>query len=56
MWTNFFDYGLQPPLGLLRADLHRPPFRDGLEEVLGAVVCDPPYGVSHQLCNSGGSD
>lgn len=33
------------PVGLVRTDLHRPPFRDGLEEVLDAIVCDPPYGV-----------
>lgn len=29
----------------MRADLHRLPFRPGLEEVLDAIVCDPPYGV-----------
>ncbi|KAL4439704.1 hypothetical protein ABPG75_002705 [Micractinium tetrahymenae] len=45
VWTNFRDYGLPPPLGLLRCDLHTAPFRDGLEEVLDAIVCDPPYGV-----------
>lgn len=45
VWTNFRDYGLPPPLGLLRCDLHTAPFRTGLEEVLDAIVCDPPYGV-----------
>jgi tRNA (guanine10-N2)-methyltransferase len=30
-WSNFQSYGLPPPVGLLRADAHRPPFRDGLE-------------------------
>ncbi|KAI3434388.1 hypothetical protein D9Q98_002466 [Chlorella vulgaris] len=45
IWTNFADYGLQPPLGLLRCDLHTAPFRDGLRGVLDAIVCDPPYGV-----------
>ena len=39
------DYGLPAPLGLLRADLHRHPFRGGCEEMLDAIVCDPPYGV-----------
>uniref|UniRef100_A0A1D2A5X4 tRNA (guanine(10)-N(2))-methyltransferase n=1 Tax=Auxenochlorella protothecoides TaxID=3075 RepID=A0A1D2A5X4_AUXPR len=43
--TNFDDYGLPQPVGLLRADLHRLPLRPGLEEVLDAIVCDPPYGV-----------
>ena len=32
-WSNFTAYGLQPPIGLVRADLHRHPFRAGLEEV-----------------------
>lgn len=27
IWTNFRDYGLPPPLGLLRCDLHTAPFR-----------------------------
>ena len=45
VWTNFERYGLQAPAGLLRADAHRPPFRDSLCEVFDAIVCDPPYGV-----------
>ena len=46
VWSNFAAYGLPRPVGLLRSDSHRPPFRPGLQEVLDAVVCDPPYGVS----------
>ena len=30
IWTNFADYGLPPPLGLLRCDLHTAPFRRGM--------------------------
>ena len=45
IWSNFRDYQLPPPLGLLRADLHLPPFRSNLEEFVDAVVADPPYGV-----------
>eukprot|EP00891_Asterochloris_glomerata_P003993 jgi/Astpho2/3993/e_gw1.00063.101.1_t len=45
IWSNFDAYKLQPPAGILRADAHRPPFRHDLEEVLDAVICDPPYGV-----------
>ena len=45
MWTNFEAYGLQPPVGLMRADSHLPPFRPGLQEVVDAIICDPPYGV-----------
>lgn len=45
VWSNFVDYGLPAPLGLLRADAHRMPWRDGLEEVLDSIICDPPYGV-----------
>ena len=45
VWTNFEAYGLQPPVGLMRADSHLPPFRPGLQEVVDAIICDPPYGV-----------
>lgn len=45
IWTNFEDYKLPPPVGLLRCDLHTWPFRPDLEEVLDALICDPPYGV-----------
>lgn len=44
-WTNFSDYGLPAPLGLLRADLHRLPFRPDMEEIIDAIIADPPYGV-----------
>ena len=29
LWTNFRDYGLRSPVGLLRADAHTMPFRCG---------------------------
>ena len=44
-WTNFKDYGLELPVGLLRADLHRLPFRRNLTEWFDAILADPPYGV-----------
>ncbi|KXZ47218.1 hypothetical protein GPECTOR_37g224 [Gonium pectorale] len=43
--TNFGHYGLPPPAGLLRLDTHKHPFRSDLQEVLHAVIGDPPYGV-----------
>ena len=39
-WSNFSAYGLPPPVGLVRADLHRHPFRASLEEVRGASTLD----------------
>ncbi|KAL3152268.1 hypothetical protein ABBQ32_001345 [Trebouxia sp. C0010 RCD-2024] len=45
VWENFRDYNLTPPVGLLRADAHRLPFRSSLQEVFDAIICDPPYGV-----------
>jgi hypothetical protein len=45
IWSNFQQYGLEHPIGLLRMDIHNPPLRLGLEGVLGAIVGDPPYGV-----------
>lgn len=45
VWTNFFDYDLMSPVGLLRADIVRNPFREGLVEIFDAVLADPPYGV-----------
>lgn len=44
VWSNFEQYKLQKPVGLLRADAARPPWRNDLEEVFDAIVCDPPYG------------
>ena len=32
-WSNFEVYKLQRPVGLIRADVHRSPFRSNLEEV-----------------------
>mmetsp|Transcript_24031 Transcript_24031/g.33078 ORF Transcript_24031/g.33078 Transcript_24031/m.33078 type:complete len:476 (+) Transcript_24031:158-1585(+) len=54
VWGNFNQYGLEAPVGLLRFDAHRPPFRAGLEEFLDAIVCDPPYGVRAGGRKSGG--
>ena len=45
VWTNFEDYGLMAPVGLLRADIVRNPFRDGLGDMFHAILADPPYGV-----------
>ncbi|KAK9831589.1 hypothetical protein WJX74_001554 [Apatococcus lobatus] len=45
IWSNFKDYGLKPPAGLVRADAHGLPFRSNLHNIFGAIVCDPPYGV-----------
>lgn len=39
-WANFEDYGLPRPAGLIRADAHRPPFRDDLQEV-GPLMSRP---------------
>ena len=44
VWSNFSQYGLQAPAGLLRADASRPPFRENLQGIFDAIVCDPPYG------------
>ncbi|KAI8466404.1 MAG: tRNA guanosine-2'-O-methyltransferase [Monoraphidium minutum] len=44
-FSNFRQYGLTWPAGLLRMDASRPPFRPGLTEVFDAIVADPPYGV-----------
>jgi tRNA G10 N-methylase Trm11 len=65
VWTNFKDYSLPPPIALLRADLHKPPFRGAAasgaasergacEGHLQGVVGDPPYGVRAGGRKSGG--
>lgn len=56
VWTNFEDYGLPPPIGLLRFDLHKNPLRRGsaIEGMLQGVVGDPPYGVRAGGRKSGG--
>ncbi|KGN44174.2 hypothetical protein Csa_018198 [Cucumis sativus] len=33
VWSNFKQYGLPPPIALLRADNNLPPWRPGLKEV-----------------------
>ncbi|KAF8068156.1 Tr1 [Scenedesmus sp. PABB004] len=45
VWSNFDQYGLPRPVGLVRLDVHRHPFRAGLTEVFDAILGDPPYGV-----------
>lgn len=45
LWTNFDDYRLPPPVGLMRGDAHLMPWRSGMEEMFDAIVADPPYGV-----------
>ena len=44
-WSNFQQYDLSPPVGLLRMDAHHPAFRIYGEGFLDAIICDPPYGV-----------
>ena len=56
VWTNFEDYGLPPPVGLVRMDLHKNSWA-GMERVEGTlqgVVGDPPYGVRAGGANRGG--
>lgn len=45
VYTNFEDYGLPDPVGLLRTDTAHPPWRPGIEAVADVILCDPPYGV-----------
>lgn len=33
IYSNYDQYGLQYPVGLIRMDVHTHPFRDGLREV-----------------------
>lgn len=55
VWTNFEDYGLPPPVGLMRFDLHKNPLAWGhTEGLLQGVVGDPPYGVRAGGRKSGG--
>ena len=55
-WTNFTDYGLEPPVGLLRMDLHKHSWTNmkHVEGMLQGVVGDPPYGVRAGGRKSGG--
>lgn len=34
IWSNFTDYGLQSPLGIIACDMNRLPFRKNSEEVI----------------------
>ncbi|WVZ23610.1 hypothetical protein V8G54_002154 [Vigna mungo] len=54
VWSNFKQYGLPMPVGLLRADNNLPPWRPTLKEVFDAIICDPPYGVRAGGRKSGG--
>ncbi|XP_022973875.1 tRNA (guanine(10)-N2)-methyltransferase homolog [Cucurbita maxima] len=54
VWSNFKQYGLPPPIALLRADNNLPPWRPGLKEIFDAIICDPPYGVRAGGRKSGG--
>lgn len=56
VWSNFRDYGLPAPVGLLRMDLHKHSFskRKHVEGMLQGVVGDPPYGVRAGGRKSGG--
>uniref|UniRef100_A0A0D6R2X9 tRNA (guanine(10)-N(2))-methyltransferase n=1 Tax=Araucaria cunninghamii TaxID=56994 RepID=A0A0D6R2X9_ARACU len=54
VWSNFKQYGLPPPISLIRADNNLPPWRGDLQEVCDAIICDPPYGVRAGGRKSGG--
>ncbi|KAM7250599.1 hypothetical protein ACFE04_022482 [Oxalis oulophora] len=54
VWSNFEQYGLPMPVGLLRADNNLPPWRPGLKEIFDSIICDPPYGVRAGGRKSGG--
>ncbi|GLC40262.1 hypothetical protein PLESTB_001633100 [Pleodorina starrii] len=43
--SNFQQYGLPAPVGLVRLDMHRNPLRPDLTEMFHAIIGDPPYGV-----------
>ncbi|MBA0675717.1 hypothetical protein Goari_017242 [Gossypium aridum] len=38
VWSNFKQYGLPMPIGLLRADNNLPPWRPGLKEVISCMI------------------
>lgn len=42
--SNFSQYGVPLPIGVLRADLLHSPFKSRRQWV-DAVICDPPYGI-----------
>lgn len=43
--SNFEQYGLTLPVGILRADVINSPIRRQRAGWFDAVVCDPPYGI-----------
>lgn len=43
--SNFHQYGLTEPIGILRADVMNSPIRHKRGGWFDAVVCDPPYGI-----------
>lgn len=45
VYSNFRDYGLSDPVGLLRADAANPPWRRGAQGFVDVILSDPPYGV-----------
>lgn len=54
VWSNFKQYNLPSPIGLIRADNNSTPWRSNLKEVFDAIICDPPYGVRAGGRKSGG--
>ena len=58
VWTNFEDYGLPPPVGLVRMDLHKNSWAGmaRVEGTLQGVVGDPPYGVRAGDANRAGAN
>ncbi|XP_024539201.1 tRNA (guanine(10)-N2)-methyltransferase homolog isoform X1 [Selaginella moellendorffii] len=54
VWSNFKQYDLPPPVGLVRADNNARPWRPNLREVFDAIICDPPYGIRAGGRKSGG--
>lgn len=54
VWSNFKQYNLGEPLGLIRADNNSPPWRSDVCEMFDAIICDPPYGVRAGGRKSGG--
>ena len=49
-WSNFEVYKLEKPVGLIRADVHRSPFRSNLEEVRW-LMDDRSGGVREPCCS-----
>lgn len=47
--SNFDQYALPKPLGLIRADVLNSPIRRCKKRWFDAVVCDPPYGIKEGM-------